>query len=189
DRSSTILGYWGHLLADAAHHKRTVTLTKNKGRLSAKVITNKNFFVISGYLSAIYKPKWRLPDDVLADDAYMSYKIIEDGKRIAYEPEATVYVKYPNALKDWYNQKARSLGGYIQLWKYGFVTEKTKTRSIWQEIQYFWFPIKYARDVTQLCWSLLLYPVRLILWIKIFYDRKIAKKSFEKTWVRIESTK
>lgn len=189
DRSSTMLGYWGHLLADAAHHKRTITLTQNKSGMSSKVITNKDFFTISGYLCAIYKPKYKLPEDVLADDAYISYKTIRQGKRISYEPSATVYVKYPNTLKDWYNQKARSLGGYIQLWKYGFVTDENKTRSFGSELQYFWFPIKYAVGFKQLIWSLLLYPARLFLWFRIFIERKILKKDFTKTWSRIESTK
>ncbi len=189
DRSSSLLGYWGHLLSDAAHHKRTITLTTNKSGTSSKIITNKDFFTLSGYLTAMYKPKFKLPKDVLADDAYMSYMIIKSKKRIAYEPEATVYIKYPTSIKDWYNQKARSLGGYIQLWKYGFVTEKNKTRSFWHELEYFWFPIKYAKSLRELFFSLLLYPTRLILWVRIAYERKIKKKSFEKTWVRIESTK
>lgn len=181
DSKENLFGYWGHLLADAADHRRTNTLKSPE--------MGNQFFVMSGYLMAIRKPKFKIPEKVLSDDAYISYKIAEENRYIIYEPKATVSVKYPTNFKDWYNQKCRSLGGYIQLHKMGVINHSNKSRSFWGEVSYAWFPLKYASNFKEFAWSLLLYPVRLFLWLKVFIERKLFEKSFEKTWVRIESTK
>lgn len=181
DRKTDIFGYWGNLLADAANDKRLKTLTNDPS-------TNK-FFVMSGYIMCIYKPEFTIPENVLADDAFISYKIKESGKNIYYEENSLVYIKYPSNLNDWYKQKCRSLGGYIQLHKLGVINVSNKTRSFWGEIEYIKFPISYANSAKEIFWSLLLYPVRLYLWLRVFVERKLFEKSFESTWVRIESTK
>ena len=170
--------YIGHLLAEAANHKREQTLIKKK-----------QFFVMSGYIMVIKNIHLKIPVDCLSDDAYISYAILKENGSIAYEPTACVYVKYPKNIKDWFNQKSRSVGGYMQLWTYGIVTPKTKVRNIWKELEYFYFPIKFARNFKELIWSVYLYPLRFYLWLRIFWEQKILKKEFYKTWVRIESTK
>lgn len=185
DSKGSMMGYFGNLLADAAHHKRNLDLAAG----TSKLVSKRNFFPVSGYLYAMRKSAERFPEDVLADDAYISYVIHNAGLRIAYEPAAIVYVKYPTTLSDYFKQKKRSVGGYIQLWKYGIVTKQTTTRSFWRELEYFWFPLAYARGLRQLFWSLLLYPIRFYLWLIIWWERKVLHKDFGKTWVRIESTK
>ena len=104
-------------------------------------------------------------------------------------PEAKVYVNYPSNLKDWYKQKLRAVGGYVQLWKFGVIENNTKVRNFWKELEYFWFPIKYAKSIKEYIWSLALYPMRLYMWLIIFYQQRIRKKSFDEIWVRVESTK
>lgn len=181
DRKINVFGYWGNLLSDAANDKRLKDMKSN--------LAQNKFFVMSGYLMCIYKPNFKLPAEVLADDAYISYKIKESGKAIVYEPLAQVYIKYPTNLSDWYKQKSRSLGGYIQLHQMGVLNHENRTRNFTSELEYFKFPFQYATSLHELWWSLLLYPVRLFLWIRIFVERKILRKSFSRTWVRIESTK
>ncbi len=183
-------GYISHLLADAAHHKRLTTLKSiRSGRSRVFLGSKSNFFVLSGYIFAMRNLQLLLPEDTLVDDAYLSYQLLLKGGKLEYVPDAIVYVNYPDNLKDWYRQKLRAVGGYVQLWKYGVVTDKTKVRNFWKEAQYFWFPIKYAKNTTELFWSLLLYPLRLIMWILIFYQQRIRHKSLDDIWVRIESTK
>ena len=190
DAKDTFWGYISHLLADGAHHKRMLTMTAHPSGHSLKVVsTTPSFFVLSGYLSLIKNLNYNIPADCLVDDAYLSYLIFNKGLQLNYEPKALVYVKYPGNLKDWLNQKARSVGGYMQLWTYGVVNEKTKVRSFVKELEYFWFPLKYAQNIKQLFWSLILYFLRLYLWLRIFWEQRILKKDFYKTWVRIESTK
>lgn len=189
DSENNMMGYFGHLLSDAAHHKRSIDLTTEPAGKSLAFVKKRLFFPVSGYIYATRKFEHRFPDDCLVDDAYISYVIFNEGKRIVYEPKAIVYVKYPTTLSDYFKQKKRSVGGYMQLWKYGVIKPETKTRTFWRELEYFWFPIKYAKNFKQLIWSILLYPIRLWLWIEIYWERKILNKDFEKTWVRIESTK
>jgi len=181
DNKNSLFGYWGHLLADAAHSKRYDTLKDN--------IQENTFFVMSGYLMGIFKPNFTIPANILSDDAYISYKIANQHKYILYEPNAKVYIKYPTNIHDWFKQKCRSLGGYIQLHKMGIITHSTKSRSFWGEVAYSNFPIEYATTLKEFFWSLLLYPTRLYLWLRVFVERKFFEKSFEKTWVRVESTK
>lgn len=189
DLRNNMMGYFGHLLSDAAHHKRTVDLTNNPVGKSLNFVKKRDFFPVSGYIYAAKKSDIRFPADCLVDDAYISYVVFNKGGRIEYEPNAIAYVKYPTNLSDYFKQKARSTGGYMQLWQYNVVKKSTKTRSFFRELEYFWFPIQYAKNIKEFFWTLMLYPIRLWLWIKIFWDRKIIKKDFIKTWVRIESTK
>lgn len=189
DAKNTMMGYYGNLLADAAHHKRNVDLTTTPQGLSAKFVPRRKFFPMSGYLYAIKKTDLRPPADCLVEDAYISYVIYNAGGRIEYEPQAEVFVKYPKSLSDYFKQKNRSAGGYIQLWQYGVVNPQTKSRSFWRELEYFWFPFAYAQNLRELVWSTLLYPIRLWMWLQIFWQRKVQKKDFVKTWVRVESTK
>lgn len=177
DEKNNMMGYFGHLLSNAAHHKRMKILEKGE------------FFPMSGYIMAIRNYGLELPEDVLSDDAYISYVIANKGKKITYAPKAKAFVKYPTNLNDYYKQKVRSLGGYLQLEKYGVIKKEKKTRTFKDEVSYFWFPFKYASNIKELFWSLLLFPIRIMTWIKIFFDRKVFKKDFEKSWTRVESTK
>jgi cellulose synthase/poly-beta-1,6-N-acetylglucosamine synthase-like glycosyltransferase len=177
DKKDNMMGYFGNLLSDAAHHKRMKTLKKGL------------FFPMSGYIMTIRNYGIELPKDVLSDDAYISYFVVNKGKEIAYAPKAKAFVKYPTNLNDYYKQKVRSLGGYLQLEKYGVIKNEKKTRTFKDELSYFWFPFSYASNIKEFFWSKLLFPIRIVTWIKIFFDRKVFKKDFEKSWIRIESTK
>lgn len=183
-------GYISHLLADAAHHKRLTTLRGIKSGKSRVFVGSKlNFFVLSGYALGMRNFQLQIPEDTLVDDAYLSYVLLSKGGKLEYVPDAKVFVSYPTNLKDWYKQKLRAVGGYVQLWKYNVITKDTKVRNFWKELGYFWFPIKYARNIRELFWSLKLYPLRLFMWMVIFYQQKIRKRSFDEIWVRVESTK
>jgi cellulose synthase/poly-beta-1,6-N-acetylglucosamine synthase-like glycosyltransferase len=186
---NTMFEYWGALLADAADHKRKIDLTEEAVGKSKLIVKKREFFPLSGYAMLVRNIGTNLPEDVLIDDAYISYVLHNEGYKLVYEPEAKVFVKYPTTISDFLKQKKRSTGGYVQLWKYGVVQDKTKSRSFWRELEYFWFPIKYAKNLEQMWWSLMLYPTRLWLWFKIYWERKIVKKDFTKTWVRVETTK
>jgi cellulose synthase/poly-beta-1,6-N-acetylglucosamine synthase-like glycosyltransferase len=156
DTRKNMMGYFGHLLSDAAHHKRTIDLTNQPVGKSLAFVKKRSFFPVSGYIYATRKFDYQFPEDTLVDDAYISYLIFNEGKRIEYEPEAIVYVKYPTTMEDYYKQKKRSVGGYMQLWKYGVIQQTTKTRTFWRELEYFWFPINYAKNLHELFWSFML---------------------------------
>ncbi|MFX1535371.1 MAG: glycosyltransferase [Promethearchaeota archaeon] len=187
----SFMQFANHFYADVAHHKRMVTMKKDVSGRSLRIVSREpGFFVLSGYISAIRNVVRNIPNDCLADDAFISYKLHNLGYKLAYEPDAKVFVKYAQSLSDWYRQKLRSVGGYEQLWKYGVIKPTTKVRNFWKELEYaVWFPFTYVKNLKEVFWALFLYPTRLWLWIQIFYQQRIKKKSFEETWVRIESTK
>lgn len=195
DSKKTMMGYFGNLLADAANHKRVVTLTNHKEGNSQRFISKAPFFPVSGYIylaKGIDNEKFNFPKDTLVDDAYISYWVYNKGGKILYEEDAKVKVKYPKTLRDYFKQKRRSAGGYVQLWKYDLVKPETVTRSFWKELEYFWYPLTYAKNMKQFFWSIYLYFVRAAQWALIYWDQKIKKKDMmdDKTgWERIESTK
>jgi cellulose synthase/poly-beta-1,6-N-acetylglucosamine synthase-like glycosyltransferase len=177
DSKDSMLGYWGNLLADAAHEERSLRKSLNQS------------YHVSGYLYALKNTfDFNFPKEILVDDAWISSKIINNGGFIDYCPEAIVFIKYPKNLKDWFKQKRRSAGGYKQI-KAMIKHDKAPSRSLTSEIKYFFFPIKYARSIIQLVYSLLLYPMRLLLWIIVFLDSKAGKHKNRDLWVRVQSTK
>jgi len=167
-------GYWSHLLTDMADVKRKET----KG------------FVCSGYLYALRKGIVEsIPEDCLSDDAYISYKVLEKGYEINYAPSAQVFVTYPDNFKDWINQKKRSAGGYVQLKEDYKLKPRKEMRSFFQELKDLWKVIEHPKTPSEVWWMIELLFARLYLWMNIFWERKVIKKDFNKTWVRIDSTK
>jgi len=188
DRRDNMFGYWGHLLSDSAHDKRSDSMERVKGK--DYYVSRETFFPMSGYIMAVRNLNIKLPSNVLSDDAYISYYIRYKNLEIAYTPKAMCCVKYPTNFKDYMKQKVRSLGGYTQLEQMGIFKKDKQSRSFWIELQYTGFVLKYAKNFKEFIWSLLLFPTRLITWIKIFWERTILRKDMPKSgWERIESTK
>ena len=186
DEKDNIFGYWGHLLSDSADKRRRETM-KN---VDEYYVSDKTFFPMSGYIMAMRNIDMKIPQNVLSDDAYMSYTIRNESYEIGYAPNATCYVKYPTNLRDYYKQKVRSLGGFKQLEQFGVMQRDKQSRSFWIELGYALYVFKYPKSFKEFRWSLLLFPVRLWTWIKIFWERVLLKKDMPKTgWERIESTK
>jgi cellulose synthase/poly-beta-1,6-N-acetylglucosamine synthase-like glycosyltransferase len=175
DSRKKLLGYYGHLLADAAHHKRT------------EKFSNGGYYFMSGYLMAIRKVELKMPNDVLSDDAWITNRLVELGYKIKYSPKSEVFVKYPKTFADWYKQKTRSVGGYSQLKNFNIVEKQD--RKIYHELKYIFFPFTHIRNPRELIFLSIVYPARLLLWFRIWWNRYVSKKNFEKIWVRIESTK
>jgi len=187
DSRESMMGYWGNLLSDSGHHRRSKQLERVNGKGYYK--SNENFFPMSGYIMAIRKMNIDIPNDVLSDDAYISYYIRNMNKQIGYTPKAKCYVKYPSTLTDYYKQKVRSIGGFIQLKKYDIFKKDKQSRSFLIELPYAFFVLRYPKNLREFIWSLTLFPVRLFTWMRIYWERVIIKKDFSKTWVRVESTK
>ncbi len=188
DSKINCFGYWGHLLSDSADHRRKNTMELIMGK--EYYISSDTFFPMSGYIMAVKNTHIPIPSNVLSDDAYISYYIRNKNMDIAYAPKAISYVKYPTSIKDYYKQKVRSIGGFKQLKKMGIFKRDKQSRSFFIELRYTFFVLGYAKNIQEFYWSLLLFPVRLMTWIKIFWERDILKKDMPKTgWERIESTK
>lgn len=169
---NTKFGYWSHLLTEMVH------IWRKKAK----------FISCSGYLYAIRKKLFeKMPEDTLSDDAYNSHMVKNKGYKIDYSENSLVYVKYPDNFSDWINQKKRSAGGYNQI-SYIF-KEKNIDRSLTKESAGIFQVLKYPKTFKELIWTTELVFARIYLWLLIFLDINIKKKSFKKVWVRIESTK
>ncbi|MBS3144192.1 glycosyltransferase family 2 protein [Candidatus Woesearchaeota archaeon] len=172
---NTMLGYWSHLLVDAGAHKIREKLNKQN-----------KFIECSGYLFAFRNKIRKIPVDV-AEDSIIPYLLWKQGYKIKYVPEAKVYVKYPNNLKDFIKQKVRTTKSHERLKLYApdFPTVKSFTNELTKGPLE---AIKYPKKIKEVIWTLCLFPVRLYIWYKAEKQRK-SGKTYQDNWERIESTK
>lgn len=184
DGRGSMFGYYSQLFCEGAHQKRLIDENTP----------------MSGYLYAIRNlpALFPLPEEIRAEDAYLSKKIQSLGYKTVYAPEALAYVHFPKNFKDWINQKKRSLGGNIQLKYYNTGQALVKiphhkqtglsNRSMLQDLEMVFFPLTFAKTPKEFFFSLALYPMRLYLWLIIYYNH-LMKKYASGMWQRIESSK
>lgn len=174
DSRASMFGYFSWLFCEAAHQRR----------LADRSIP------MSGYLYAfrLVDGLFPIPPTLRAEDAYISQKLVAQGFTYAYAPDALAYVKFPKNLSDWYKQKTRSLGGNIQLKSFKSTKAYAKDRSILQDLRMAFFPVTFAKTPKELWWSFVLYPLRLVLWLKIYVNH-VLNRYASGMWERIESSK
>lgn len=172
---NSMLGFWSHFL----------TYTADKIRLER--MNEDNFIASSGYLFAMRNIIKKMPQSLLSEDAYLSHMIWKKGYKISYSTDAIVNVKFPNNIRDWLNQKVRSTGGYLEIKR--LIKNKESMRSLPSEIKGFFEPFKYSKNIKEIFYSIALIFLRIILWLDIYYQVGILKKTHKELWVRVESTK
>ncbi len=172
-----IFGFWAYLLTNAAHRLRETRFYKGKFvEQCANLLAMKN-----GILEEIPKN--------VAEDAIIPYLITQKNYKNIYQPKAKVYVMYPKNFSDWVKQKVRSAKSHEAMNKY-ISHKKIKQKSFVNEIFYgFLFVFSFSKNLKEFCWTLLLYPARLYVWLKTFYEIKIKKNTYVAQWSRSESTK
>jgi cellulose synthase/poly-beta-1,6-N-acetylglucosamine synthase-like glycosyltransferase len=172
----TMLGFWSHLLTDGAHATRQARAEKAA------------FLLCSGYLFAYRKALMpHIPEDALAEDAVISHRIAEQGYRIAYAPQAHVYVKYPTTYSDWLKQKVRSAGGYVQ----DYITQSpVQMRSAGLEVRDgLGFALRYPRTWRERWHTLWLLLARLHLWLLVYWRVRVRSRSLLQLWQPVKTTK
>jgi len=104
---------------------------------SWKILNNKKikeqkkekFFALNGYLFALKKGIINhLDTKNLIEDALIGWKIRKKGYSTIYEPNAKVYIKAPQNLKDYLNQKKRIRLGWWQMTKQGVNPVKNENK-------------------------------------------------------------
>ena len=170
----TKYGYWAYLLTETFHRLRLTESKKGKN------------VICSGYLYALRSNiVHKIPKDSLADDAYISYSLIEKGYQTKYEPRALVHVSYPSNFIDWIKQKKRTASRIYQKTSFNV----SKIRSFHDELIVGLYSIFLIKNLRHLQWLISLIFMRLYLWVRIFFDIRLWNRPFKKTWLRIESTK
>ena len=172
-----LFGYWSHLLCYAAHVLRRERHEQGK------------FLECSGYLWAFRNGIIEnFPKDV-AEDTIVPIIFHLKGWKIAYASEAKVYVKFPNNLHDFIEQKKRTAKGHECLYKYIDMKNFPRMKTFKNEIKESWKIFSFPRNIKEFFYTLLLFPLRLYIWILVFYHVKIKKQEYVDGWKRVESTK
>jgi len=168
------LGFWAYVLTSIAS-KRRLTALKLKRR-----------FFCSGYLFAIKKSLFpRLPEELLSEDGFISNNVYKKGYSLSYSEKSKVYVKYPTTFDDWVIQKKRSAGGYNQIRK----MTNVEMRSFKKESLGGFSLLRYVSSPLEFFWLIELFLARVYLWLVIYRDININKKSHKEIWKRVETTK
>jgi len=179
NQRSNMIGYWSHLLYDAAHEISRLEWNKKS-----------NFIETSGYLFAFLNNGTvkELPPDV-AEDSITPYYFYKKGYSIKYVPEAEVYVKNPTNLEDFIKQRKRTNASHNKLRYYA--PDMPRVKTFWNEIKKgTFFALSYPKTLKEFIWTLFLFLIRFYTWILMFADKIIPKKIvYKDDWERIESTK
>ena len=172
-----LLGYWSHLLCHAAHKLREKRNKKNQ------------FLECSGYLWAFRnKIIKKFPLDV-GEDTIVPIMFFLKNYKTKYTSDAKVYVKYPTNLKDFIKQKKRAAGAHDNIHKYIDTKKIPRMKTISNEILMGYSLFFYSKNIKEFFWTLLLFPIRLYIWLSLFYNSRIRKRKYSDAWKRIESTK
>lgn len=168
--SKTMYGFWAHISTELLHSSR-----------------KRKIDLCTGYLYAIKKDLYTpIPANTLADDAYISLMIKNNGNEIVYSQKAEVYVLYPDNLIDWIKQKKRTAGKFYQLSRKFKVR---KEREFLAEMKSGLFSFSKITSPKQLAYLFFLFVMRSYIWARIFFDYRLWGRQFEKAWLRPVSTK
>ncbi len=173
----SMLGYFSHLLYDAAHKVRINPITPN-------------FLEASGYLFAFLNNGIikELPHDV-AEDSITPYLFYRQGYFIKYVPEAVAHVKNPINVKDFIKQRKRTSASHNKLSYYA--PDMPRVKTFWNEIKIgTLFALSYPKNIREFIWTLALFAVRFYMWLSLFIKNlKPNATVYRDDWERIESTK
>lgn len=174
---NSMLGYWSHLLYDAAHNVRSNPLKKD-------------FIETSGYLFAFLNNGIikELPPDV-AEDSITPYYFYKKGYAIRYVPAAEVYVKNPTNLKEFIKQRERTNASHNNLGHYA--PDMPRVKTFWNEVRIgTFFALRYPKNIKEFAWTIALFFIRFYSWLLLFLNKLISNKAvYRDDWERIESTK
>lgn len=173
----TILGFWSYLLADAGAHN-----------IRKELSDKDSFLECTGYLFAFKDNITKNIPLNVAEDSIIPYLVMKKGYKIKYAENAIVYIKGPTNFRDFVRQKIRTAKSHESLENYAPFFPKVK--SFKNEIKKgtLW-ALSYPKTIKEFFWTILLFFVRLYIWIKAKFDEKIIKKKYSDAWERIESTK
>tara|TARA_Y100000310_G_C20702463_1_gene831138 strand:+ start:4240 stop:5130 length:891 start_codon:yes stop_codon:yes gene_type:complete len=173
-----VFGYWSHLLLDAGAHEARLRRFK-KGK----------FLECSGYLWAMRnRVVKKFPLDI-AEDAVVPYLFREKGYKIAYAPEAEVYVTFPKNFREFIEQKKRNAKAHESLGKYVNVKKLPRTKSFKNEMFEGYRALFYPENPVEMIYTLSLLPIRIYIWALVFYHIKVKKEHFTDAWKRVDSAK
>ena len=172
-----LLGYWSHLLCYGAHRMR---LKRDK---------KEEFLECSGYLWAFRnKLISEIPRET-AEDSIVPLLLYLKGYKIKYAPLAEVYIKYPSTIYEFIEQKKRTSKAHETLINYTNLKKIPRMKSLRNEITESYTLFSFSRGIKEFFWTILLFPVRLYIWISSFFALYLKKDSKVDGWQAVKTTK
>ncbi len=172
-----MLGFWSQLLYEAGAHKIRKELN-DAGQ----------FLEGTGYLFAFRDNITKNIPLNIAEDSIIPYLTMKKGYKIKYAENAFVYVKNPTTIQDFVKQKIRTAKSHESLEDYAPFFPKVK--SFKNEVKKGTFrALRYPSSLKEFIWTIILFFVRLYIWLRVKFDEKILKKKYSDSWERIETTK
>jgi len=188
---TTKFGFWANFLFDSAH------------KLRKKLKQQNQFLECSGYLWAFRNNIIKsFPLDV-AEDTVVPFFFNQKGYKISYAENARVFVKNTDNIKDWIEQKTRTVKAHEKIKRY--TKPKTsknpiqsnqntntknppQTKTFLNEIKGITNALTYPKTIKQLFWMFQLIILRLYIWIKA-YTSFLLGTEYQDAWKRVDSTK
>jgi len=177
NKKDTLFGYWSHLLCYSAHKMRKKRAKK------------RNFLECSGYLWAFRQGVIKkFPLDV-GEDTIVPIMFWLKDYRIGYAKKAKVYVKFPSNLEDFLKQKRRAAGAHDNIHRHVNPKKILRMKTFWNEVLSSYSVFSYPETISEFFYTLVLFPLRLYIWMNLFYNSQIRKRKYTDAWKRVESTK
>jgi cellulose synthase/poly-beta-1,6-N-acetylglucosamine synthase-like glycosyltransferase len=174
---NNLFGYWSHLLCYAAHKMR---LKRDKmGR----------FLECSGYLWAFRSSVIKVIPRETAEDTIVPILFFLKGYKIRYAPKAEVYVKYPTNLQEFIDQKKRTAKGHETLSRYADIKKIQRMKSLKNEIFESYALFLYPKNLKEVFWTFLLFPLRLYIWLLAFFHLHVKGNAKVDGWHAVGTTK
>lgn len=138
-------------------------------------------WTLSGYLFAIKTKDLpeKIPIKLAAEDAFLGISLLLSGKKMEYEPNALVYVKYPSNIQDYYRQKSRTRSGWAQIFK-SAPEQMESLRSLQRQVIF--SRIYHGNYISLLCFIV----DNLIWFLDYLFTRNSANRHI---WQSVDSTK
>ena len=175
DSKNNMFGYWSHVLCYSAHRLREARAKKNQ------------FLECSGYLWAFRNGVIKkFPKDV-AEDTIVPILFYRKGWKIDYAENALVYVKYPDNIPDFIEQKKRTAKSHETLSLY--VNDIPRMKTFFNEIMGSFIVLGYPKTLTELGYTLWLFPLRLQIWLITFYHKYVKNDYYHDAWKRVDSAR
>lgn len=165
----TLCGWISHLIW-GVHHEICLREPKLSGELCA-------------FRSGIV---YDIPPTIINDDAYLQLVITMRGYKVAYEPDAIVYLRGPDNLKDLFKQRYRVTFGHYQVEQ--LLGAKLPTTHAKRNVHVAWKVRKKVGLIKEMFWFafFIIFSVAVVLkaWFDFYIRRKLPYK-----WEIVKSTK
>ncbi len=173
----TMFGYWSHLLCYGAHKMRWKRDRKQE------------FLECSGYLWAFRnKIISQIPRET-AEDSIVPLLLYLKGYKIRYAPLSEVYVKYPSNFKEFMSQKKRTSKAHETLINFSDVKKIPRMKSLKNEALESYSLFSFPKNPKEIYWTILLFPLRLYIWMSSFFAIYLKKESKVDGWQQVKTTK